>query len=138
MCSIFSHDVQVLHSQWLLILHHLLVEVIQSLCQVLVPLVSPLHWEKQHSLYQVLCSYNLVEYDYLRRLCFLFCVEIVLYFINETPLLVGGSVYAEFEANRDGLDFYCHLTHFDAYDFRENCKCNVFANVTCLQTHHIL
>ena len=53
-------------------------------------------------------------------------------------MITADTVYAEFEANRDGLEFYCHLTHFDAYDFREDCKCNVFANATCLQTHHTI
>ena len=56
------------------------------------------------------------------------CTEIDLYFINDTPLLVGGTVYAEFTADRPGLRFFCHLTHFDDPGFRQDCKskiCNV-------------
>ena len=48
--------------------------------------------------------------------------EIDFYFINNTPVLVGGRVSAEFRADRIGLQFYCHLTHLDDSNFRENCK----------------
>ena len=31
-------------------------------------------------------------------------------------------MYAEFEADRPGLEFYCHLTHLDDPEFREDCE----------------
>jgi hypothetical protein len=48
--------------------------------------------------------------------------DIDLYFTNNTPLLEGGTVYAEFVADRPGLEFYCHLTHLDEPQFREDCS----------------
>ena len=48
-------------------------------------------------------------------------LAIDLYFKSDTPLLVGGEVSAEFEADRTGLVFYCHLTHLDDVNFREEC-----------------
>ena len=42
-----------------------------------------------------------------------------LYFINNTPELVGGSVSAEFAFNRHGLRISCHLTHLDG---KQDCK----------------
>ena len=45
-----------------------------------------------------------------------------LYFINNTPELVGGSVSAEFAANRPGLEISCHLTHLDEFGFKQDCK----------------
>ena len=59
-------------------------------------------------------------------LCFgvLCYVEIDLTFIDDTPLLLGHTVYAEFSADRPGLEFYCHLTHLDPPTFREDCTCN--------------
>ena len=36
------------------------------------------------------------------------------YFINDTPQLSGGSVFAEFETNRPGVEMRCHLTHLDS------------------------
>ena len=45
-----------------------------------------------------------------------------LYFINNTPELVGGSVSAEFAANRPGLEISCHLKHLDEFGFKQDCK----------------
>ena len=45
-----------------------------------------------------------------------------LYFINNTPELVGGSVSAEFAANRPGLEISCHVLRLDDVGFRQDCK----------------
>ena len=54
--------------------------------------------------------------------CYVLCSDIDFYFFNDTPLLVGGTVSAQFRADRTGLITYCHLTHFDDFNFREDCK----------------
>ena len=35
---------------------------------------------------------------------------------------MGGSVSAEFAANRPGLEISCHLTHLDEFGFKQDCK----------------
>jgi len=50
---------------------------------------------------------------------FLYFSAIDLYFINNTPELMGGSVSAEFTANRPGLKIFCQLTHLDK---TQDCK----------------
>ena len=36
------------------------------------------------------------------------------YFINDTPRLSVGNVFAEFETNRPGVEIQCHLTRLDS------------------------
>jgi hypothetical protein len=52
--------------------------------------------------------------------------DIDFYFFNDTPLLVGGTVSAQFRADRTGLITYCHLTHFDDFNFREDCSSGTY------------
>ena len=56
-------------------------------------------------------------------------IEIDLYFINDTPVLVGGTVNAQFTTDRDGLVYYqCHLTHFHDTVGMMACNSNTMRN----------
>ena len=64
------------------------------------------------------------------------CAEMDLYFYGNTPHLAVDSVYAQFESNRAGMEYECHLTHFSG-DQRTNCKTST-ANILqlcCCQVH---
>ena len=47
-------------------------------------------------------------------------------FINDTPVVVEDEVYAEFAANKSGLNFHCRLSSSDKYNspynYEEDCE----------------
>ena len=79
-----------------------------------------------------MCTYSdlhhHIKYSHHIILSLYFPLAIDLYFINDTPELVGGSVSAEFAANRPGLEISCHLTRFDS---RQDCKIDSVHISTC-------
>ena len=49
--------------------------------------------------------------------------EIELYFINDTPELMGGSLRAEFATNRPGVEIYCQIVQLGG---KQDCKETIF------------